>query len=167
MRAIAIDHVQLAMPAGREAEAIDFYEGLLGIPNVPKPPALAGRGGCWFEDGPEGARTIRVHLGVEADFRPARKAHPALVVDDFPALVQRLRASGVPAIDGDPPDEQVYVEDPFGNRIELVVGITLPRNPFAGADAAAEVLRAAPTVDGERLRRDIDAVADPGSTSRG
>jgi len=120
MRAIAIDHVQLAMPAGREADAVAFYEGLLGIPNVAKPPALAARGGCWFEDGPEGARTIRVHLGVEADFRPARKAHPALVVDDFAALVQHLRGAGVPVTGGDPPDEQVYVEDPFGNRIELV-----------------------------------------------
>ena len=120
MRAIAIDHVQLAMPAGGEAAAVAFYEGLLGIPNVAKPPALAARGGCWFEAGPAGRRTIRVHLGVEADFRPARKAHPALVVDDLAGMVQRLRAAGVAVADGDPPDAQCYVDDPFGNRIELV-----------------------------------------------
>ncbi|HSP65584.1 MAG TPA: hypothetical protein VLO10_05270, partial [Candidatus Deferrimicrobium sp.] len=72
----AIDHVQLAMPAGGEERASAFYEALLGIPRVAKPAHLARRGGCWFEAG-----TVRIHLGVEADFRPARKAHPALVVD--------------------------------------------------------------------------------------
>src|SRR5690554_4624320 len=71
---VGIDHVQLAMPAGREPEAMAFYEGVLGIPNVPKPEHLAVRGGCWFESG-----ALKVHLGVEADFVPARKAHPALL----------------------------------------------------------------------------------------
>jgi hypothetical protein len=75
---VAIDHVQLAMPAGEEATAIAFYEGLLGIPNVPKPPHLATRGGCWFEEA-----SLKVHLGVEQDFHPARKAHPALRVIDL------------------------------------------------------------------------------------
>jgi catechol 2,3-dioxygenase-like lactoylglutathione lyase family enzyme len=114
---VRIDHVQLAMPAGREDEATAFYEGLLGLPRVPKPDPLAARGGCWFEgDG------VKVHLGVEADFRPARKAHPALVVDDLAALCDRLRAAGVDVRDGDDPSgrAQVYVDDPFGNRIELV-----------------------------------------------
>ena len=68
---LRVEHVQLAMPAGREQEAVAFYEGLLGIPQVPKPPHLAARGGCWFE-----RDELKVHLGVEADFRPAAKAHP-------------------------------------------------------------------------------------------
>src|SRR5689334_17425416 len=82
----AIDHVQLAMPAGREDDARAFYSALLGIPEHPKPPHLAARGGCWFE-----SETLKLHLGVEADFRPAKKAHPALLVRDLPALVQNLR----------------------------------------------------------------------------
>jgi catechol 2,3-dioxygenase-like lactoylglutathione lyase family enzyme len=123
MTIVRIDHVQLAMPAGGESDARAFYEGLLGIPEVPKPPHLAARGGCWFEAGPEGARTVRVHLGVEADFRPARKAHPALAVDDLAALVGRLTDAGCPVALGDPADEQAYVGDPFGNRIELVAAL--------------------------------------------
>ena len=79
MRIVAIDHVQLAMPPGGEQAARDFYSGVLGLPEVPKPPVLAARGGCWFErDG------VRLHLGVEEDFRPARKAHPALLVQVVP-----------------------------------------------------------------------------------
>lgn len=113
----AIHHVQLAMPAGEEATAIGFYEGLLGIRNVPKPAHLAGRGGCWFEDG-----AVRIHLGVEAEFRPARKAHPALIVDDMEALRARLAEASVDLSDGDGVDgfRQQYVDDPFGNRIELL-----------------------------------------------
>ncbi len=112
-----LDHVQLAMPAGGEAEAIAFYEGLLGIPEVPKPPHLAVRGGCWFE-GPG----VKVHLGVEADFRPARKAHPALEVDDVHALADALVAAGCRVIEDEPlpGHDRVYVDDPFGNRIELL-----------------------------------------------
>ena len=117
MRVRAIDHVQLAMPAGREADAVAFYEGLLGIPQVPKPANLAARGGCWFESG-----GLRVHLGVDADFRPARKAHPALLVDDLATLVARLADSGVAARADEPLTgyDRVYVDDPFGNRIELM-----------------------------------------------
>jgi catechol 2,3-dioxygenase-like lactoylglutathione lyase family enzyme len=117
MRIVAIDHVQLAMPAGREEEAIAFYEGLLGLVQVPKPLNLAARGGCWFER--DGAK---VHLGVEAEFSPARKAHPALLVEDLPALVERLRAGGATPADDEPLDgyDRVYVDDPFGNRIELM-----------------------------------------------
>jgi len=84
-----LDHVQLAMPAGRENDARAFYQGVLGIPEVAKPPQLAARGGCWFEHG-----DLKVHLGVEADFSPARKAHPAFIVDDLQNLVQRLRDAG-------------------------------------------------------------------------
>jgi catechol 2,3-dioxygenase-like lactoylglutathione lyase family enzyme len=117
---VGLDHVQLAMPAGAEAEslAVAFYEGALGIPRVTKPEVLAVRGGCWFEQPP-----LRVHLGVEADFRPATKAHPALAVVDLAAVSDRLRAAGVEVR---PPGEivegqaQAYVTDPFGNRIELI-----------------------------------------------
>jgi catechol 2,3-dioxygenase-like lactoylglutathione lyase family enzyme len=114
---VGIDHVQLAMPAGGEDEATAFYEGLLGLPRVPKPEPLAARGGCWFEAG-----AVKVHLGVEADFRPARKAHPALVVDDLDGLCDHLIAAGHEVREGDDPSgrPQRYVDDPFGNRIELV-----------------------------------------------
>lgn len=113
----ALHHVQLAMPAGGEAEARAFYGGLLGIPEVPKPANLAARGGCWFERG-----NVRIHLGVEAEFRPARKAHPALVVTDLDALARKLRAAGC-ALRVDEPlagFARIYVDDPFGNRIELM-----------------------------------------------
>ena len=116
MAILAIEHVQLAMPAGGEGDARAFYAGLLGIPEVPKPPELANRGGVWFEAG-----ALKIHLGVDADFRPARKAHPALLVGDLRALVERLRAAGVEV--RDEPLEghyRVYVADPFGNRIELL-----------------------------------------------
>ena len=121
MRIVAIDHVQLAMPTGEEAAAQAFYEGLLGLPRVPKPPHLEARGGCWFE-----SDTVKIHLGVEqpddGPFRPARKAHPALLVDGLPALVEQLRAAGVSVRDDDPLKgyDRVYVDDPFGNRIELM-----------------------------------------------
>ena len=113
----AIDHVQLAMPAGGEVRAVAFYEGLLGIGSVPKPLHLAVRGGCWFESGP-----LKIHLGVEEDFRPARKAHPALRVAGLAVLVDRLRSAGVDIRDDEPLDgfDRVYVDDPFGNRIELL-----------------------------------------------
>jgi catechol 2,3-dioxygenase-like lactoylglutathione lyase family enzyme len=114
---VGLDHVQLAMPRGREDEAEAFYSGVLGLPRVAKPELLAGRGGCWFE-----RAGLRVHLGVEDDFRPARKAHPALAVRDLAAVVAHLRAAGVEVRPGDgvPGMEQAYVDDPFGNRIELV-----------------------------------------------
>lgn len=117
MSIVAIDHVQLAMPAGEESAAVAFYADLLGIAQVPKPPHLAKRGGCWFEHG-----SLKVHLGVEADFRPARKAHPALLVDGLAALVVRLREADVPLADDEPLEgyDRVYVSDPFGNRIELL-----------------------------------------------
>jgi hypothetical protein len=80
-----------------EQAAREFYEGLLGIPEVPKPAELAKRGGAWFESG-----SLKVHLGVEADFRPARKAHPALLVADLEALVARLKRHNVKIVDDDP-----------------------------------------------------------------
>ena len=117
MRVAHLDHVQLAMPAGREAEARAFYSDLLGIPEQVKPPHLARRGGCWFERG-----ALKVHLGVDKDFRPARKAHPAFVVEDLAALSRALAEAGF-ELRGDEPlegYERVFVDDPFGNRIELM-----------------------------------------------
>ncbi len=112
-----IDHVQLAMPPGAEDRATAFYEGVLGVPRVPKPPELEARGGCWFErDG------LRIHLGVEDDFRPARKAHPALAVTGIEALCAALEAAGHPVrrTEDVPGTPQWYVDDPFGNRVELL-----------------------------------------------
>jgi len=108
-----LDHVQLAMPAGREEEAAAFYEGLLGLPRVPKPERLASRGGCWFERG-----DLRIHVGVDPDFRPARKAHPAILVRGLAALTERLRDAGVAVAED--VGGSVYVDDPFGNRVELL-----------------------------------------------
>jgi catechol 2,3-dioxygenase-like lactoylglutathione lyase family enzyme len=117
MPVVGIDHVQLAMPAGREAEARAFYGGLLGIPERAKPPELAARGGAWFESG-----ALKIHLGVDPEFRPARKAHPALLVRDLRGLVGRLAAAAAVAVVEDPLDgfDRVYVDDPFGNRLELL-----------------------------------------------
>jgi catechol 2,3-dioxygenase-like lactoylglutathione lyase family enzyme len=114
---LRLDHVQLAMPAGLESDAVAFYEGVLGIAHVPKPDHLAVRGGCWFEDG-----DLKVHLGVDASFRPATKAHPAFIVDDVRRLVAAVVAAGF-AVSNDEPltgFDRVYVTDPFGNRIELM-----------------------------------------------
>jgi len=117
MTILAIEHVQLAMPAGGEEAARAFYRDLLGVAETPKPPHLAVRGGCWFEDG-----AVKIHLGVEAEFRPARKAHPALVVDDVLALAERLKGAGVRVVDDEPLEgcDRIYADDPFGNRIELM-----------------------------------------------
>ncbi len=117
MRIVRLEHVQLAMPAGREDDAVAFYEGLLGIPNVPKPPHLAVRGGCWFERG-----DLKVHLGVDDPFRPATKAHPAFLVEDVRGLAERLGAAGCRVRDDEPLEgyDRIYVDDPFGNRIELM-----------------------------------------------
>jgi catechol 2,3-dioxygenase-like lactoylglutathione lyase family enzyme len=117
MRVERLDHVQLAMPPGGEALARAFYHGILGIPEVAKPAELAGRGGCWFERG-----DLKVHLGVEADFRPARKAHPGLIVAGLAAFTERLQAGGyaVRAEQPTPGAQRVFVDDPFGNRIELI-----------------------------------------------
>ena len=114
---IGLDHVQLAMPAGQESEAEAFYSGLLGFERVPKPEPMAQRGGCWFVSG-----AAVVHLGVETDYRPAQKAHPALVVRQLAGLVDHLTTHGVAVrANPDQPDGAgYYVDDPFGNRIELI-----------------------------------------------
>ncbi|MEM9514991.1 MAG: VOC family protein [Actinomycetota bacterium] len=117
MEVVRVDHVQLAMPAGREDDAVAFYEGVLGIPCVPKPEHLARRGGCWFERG-----ALKVHLGVDPEFRAATKAHPAFIVNDVPALARRATEAGCAVRDDEPLEgyQRVYVDDPFGNRIELM-----------------------------------------------
>ena len=105
------------MPAGREDDAVAFYAGVLGLEEVPKPAKLSGRGGRWFRSG-----GVELHLGVDDAFVPARKAHPALLVDDLARLEERLRAAGVDPV-GDVELEghrRVYVSDPFGNRLELI-----------------------------------------------
>src|SRR5579859_4979861 len=117
MHIVRVDHVQLAMPPGGEALARAFFGDLLGISEVPKPPDLAKRGGCWFERG-----DLKIHLGVEKDFRPARKAHPALLVSDLPRLIGTLRERGYAMKEDEPLEgfHRIYVDDPFGNRIELM-----------------------------------------------
>jgi catechol 2,3-dioxygenase-like lactoylglutathione lyase family enzyme len=117
LRVVALDHVQLAMPAGGEELAEQFYCGLLGFTVVAKPAPLAGRGGRWFASG-----SVQVHLGVDPEFRAARKAHPALVVEDLDAATGTLLSAGHRWV----ADEAVagsrrgFTEDPFGNRIELI-----------------------------------------------
>ena len=118
---IAIDHVQLAMPPGAEHAARAFYSGLLGMSEIPKPAELAKRGGCWFQSG-----SVQIHLGVEEDFRPAKKAHLALLCASYDNLVSRLRAAGVAAheVNDIPGVRRCHVHDPFGNRIELIAAVT-------------------------------------------
>jgi catechol 2,3-dioxygenase-like lactoylglutathione lyase family enzyme len=116
MNVLGIDHVQVAAPAGCEAEARAFYGTLLGLVEVPKPAALRAAGGCWFRVGGQ-----ELHVGVERPFAPARKAHPSLVVSDLAALADRLRAAGSEVVpDGAiPGTRRFYAADPFGNRLEF------------------------------------------------
>lgn len=114
---VALDHVQFTLPPGREDEADRFYIGVLGFDVEEKPPILAARGGRWYRSGP-----VRFHLGSDADFRPAQRAHPAFVVADLEALVTRLAGEGLD-VEWDeniPGVGRCYVNDPFGNRLELI-----------------------------------------------
>jgi len=112
-----LDHVQIAMPAGKEARAREFYAGILGLQEVVKPASLAVRGGCWFV-----GAGVHVHLGVEHDFRPARKAHPAFTVTSLSTLKETLEGAGYQVIPDHavPGMERFYTHDPFGNRLELI-----------------------------------------------
>jgi len=114
-----IDHVQVAAPAGCEAEARAFYGDLLGLEELPKPEPLAARGGCWFRAGAQ-----ELHVGVEDPFTPARKAHPGLVVGDLDALATRLRAAGIEVLYDDTirGAKRFHAADPFGNRLEFRQG---------------------------------------------
>lgn len=118
---IALDHVQLAAPAGSEDRLRHYYADILGFTEIPKPPVLAARGGCWFGTGP-----VQLHLGVETPFTPARKAHPALRVRGIHAYAARIAALGAPVSwDADlPGHHRFYSTDPVGNRIEFLEAIT-------------------------------------------
>jgi len=125
MTILSIHHVQLAMPEGREETARAFYVIVLGFTEIPKPAELAKRGGAWFE-----SENVQLHLGVENDFHPARKAHPAFVVDDLDSILETIQRAGFewdlsqPELDG---FKRAHIYDPFGNRIELME--RLPRRP--------------------------------------
>jgi catechol 2,3-dioxygenase-like lactoylglutathione lyase family enzyme len=118
MTILSIDHVQIAMPAGEEDKARKFYIELLGFVEIPKPAELTKRGGAWFESG-----TVQLHLGVEADFKAARKAHPAFILDDLDSLIASVQDAGYETDTSQPPLDgykRAHVFDPFGNRIELM-----------------------------------------------
>lgn len=149
----AIDHVQLAMPPAGEELATWFYEEVLGVPRVPKPPHLAVRGGCWFERG-----ALRIHLGVQEDFVPATKAHPAFTVTDLDRVEASLASRGIPVRREDDPigPDVLYVDDPFGNRIEL-----RPERGVADRSPYSEVVEeVAREVAGDRLAESLAFVAE-------
>lgn len=112
-----LHHAQLAVPPGGEDQCRAFWGGILGMDEVEKPPVLAARGGCWFRGG-----GIEVHLGVENDFAPARKAHPGILVSNLRELATSLEARGVDVTwDGEfPGHDRFYAADPFGNRLEFL-----------------------------------------------
>lgn len=113
---IGVDHIQIAAPPGCEPEARDFFGGLLGLEEIEKPEALRPRGGCWFKVG-----THQLHIGVDHDFRPARKAHPAFAVQQIENLFERLSKAGIRCAW----DEELfgikrfYANDPWENRLEF------------------------------------------------
>lgn len=118
MAVYGIDHVQLAMPAGGEPLARQFHGELLGLTEIPKPLNLAARGGAWFQCG-----SLQLHLGVESGFRPAKKAHPALLVSNLEEMLKTLTAAGCEVKrDSEPIQgfDRAFTSDHFGNRIELV-----------------------------------------------
>jgi catechol 2,3-dioxygenase-like lactoylglutathione lyase family enzyme len=118
MKILAIDHVQIAMPAGAEEKAREFYINLLGFSEIQKPPELAKRGGGWFQ-----SENAQLHLGVEADFKAARKAHPAFLVEDLDSLIANIQSAGYEMDMSQPPLDgyrRAHIFDPFGNRIELM-----------------------------------------------
>ena len=114
---LGIDHVQLAAPPGCESEARAFYGEILGLLEIEKPENLKPRGGVWFQCGSQ-----QIHIGVQPDFRPATKAHPAFALRDLPSLRQRLRDHHVAIVEDEPLPgaTRFYVADPFGNRLEFL-----------------------------------------------
>ncbi len=116
MGVIGLDHIQLAIPAGGEDDARAFFVGLLEMKEVAKPANLAPKG-CWFESG-----ALRLHIGIDAEFHPATKAHPALLVDDLAGLRAKLDEAGIAIREGEAIEgyARLFVSDPFGNRIELI-----------------------------------------------
>lgn len=116
MAIIGLDHIQIAIPEGGEGMARRFYGDVLGMHEVPKPDNLSPSG-CWFERG-----GVSLHIGVDPDFTPARKAHPALLTDDLAMLRSRLEAAGHETREDKPVEgyERFFTADPFGNRIEIM-----------------------------------------------
>jgi catechol 2,3-dioxygenase-like lactoylglutathione lyase family enzyme len=114
---IRIDHVQLAAPKGCEAAAREFYGSILGLTEIEKPASLRARGGCWFQCGEQ-----QIHIGVEAAFQPAKKAHPAFAVAELGKLRESLVAHGVKITEDDslPGTRRFFAEDPWGNRLEFL-----------------------------------------------
>jgi len=155
----AIDHVQLAIPPGGEEKARAFYADLLDLAEQPKPTELAKRGGCWFESG-----ALRVHLGVEVDFRPARKAHIAFRVDDVAALAERARAAGFKVMEDQslPDHERAFIFDPFGNRLEFLRPSPLAGEggPRSGSDEGFSTL----SPRGGPGHREADATPNPSAS---
>ncbi len=121
MPILSLDHVQLAIPVGGEDRARSFYTGILGLTEVEKPASMAGRKSMWFVAGP-----VNLHLGLEPDFRPAKRAHPALVVDDLDEIIAACERAGLST----KPDtsfnnfRRAHIFDPFGNRLELMESTT-------------------------------------------
>jgi len=118
MKILSIDHVQIALPEGQEDAARAFYTNILGFTEIPKPPELAKRGGTWFQ-----SEDVQLHIGVEKDFHPARKAHPAFIVDDLDTLLEKAKLAKYEIDTSQPPLDgynRAHVYDPFGNRIELM-----------------------------------------------
>ena len=121
MPILSLDHVQIAIPVGGETRARDFYTGILGLTEVEKPAEMAGRNSIWFVAG-----LVNLHVGIEPDFHPAKRAHPALVVNDLDHIVAACQRAGLPV----KPDtsfnnfRRVHVFDPFGNRLELMESTT-------------------------------------------
>lgn len=118
MKIAGLDHVQLAMPPGGEDEARRFFGGILGMEEVAKPYQLSGRGGAWFRSG-----TTHIHMGIEEDFRPQTKAHPALITAELDELAVQLTGAGhrVEWDEALPGRRRLYTVDPFGNRIEFML----------------------------------------------
>jgi len=121
MPILSLDHVQIAIPVGGETRARDFYSGILGLTEIAKPASMAGRNSIWFAAG-----SVNLHLGIEEDFHPAKRAHPALVVDNLDDVVAACESAGLATR----PDtsfnnfRRVHIFDPFGNRLELMESTT-------------------------------------------
>jgi len=131
-RVLGVDHVQVAAPPGCESAARAFFGGLLGLPEIEKPDTLRGRGGVWFA---LGSADQQLHVGVEADFAPARKAHPAFRVADLDSLRARLENGGVPLTNDAlvPGVRRFFVSDPWGNRLEFVEATAVTALPECGS----------------------------------
>jgi hypothetical protein len=114
---LALDHVQLAIPPGSEDDCRKFYIDLVGMTELPKPPVLAARGGIWLR-----ADDLEIHLGVEDEFRPARKAHPGISVSNIDVLAERLTRAGRPVTwdDSSPGTRRFFTTDNLGNRLEFI-----------------------------------------------